>query len=211
MQVEEVDTADSPGNPFPPSLAMHVRQRRWELSERLRQQSFPDPCVLEIGCGHGHYLNAYAENHPGHFCIGVDRMKKRLEKANRKKDLRRLQNLLFYRAEAVEFLQCLPPIATFRRIFVLFADPWPKKRHWKNRLLQDSHLGLLATVSRPGATLHFRTDDASYFSWVQENIARHPRWQAESTLTWPFECATIFQSYTQQYHSLSAVLQEGPP
>ncbi len=211
MPVEVMDNPDTEWKPYPPALAQKVLKRREELSEKLRQQSFPYPCVLEIGCGHGHYLTAYAESHPDQFCVGVDRMKKRWEKAERKKELRRLQNLCFYRAEAVEFLQCLPPVATFCRIFVLFADPWPKKRHWKNRLLQESHLGLLAGVSHPGATLHFRTDDWSYFTWVRNNIAQHPRWQEDPSLGWPFECVTIFQSYTEQYYSLSAILRGDAP
>ena len=83
--------------------------RRKELTDSSRRL-FSDGItrVLEIGCGHGHYLSDYASAHPEEHCIGIDLLNRRVEKADRKKEKRELSKLQFLKAEAVEFLETLP-------------------------------------------------------------------------------------------------------
>ncbi|MBQ8445047.1 MAG: methyltransferase domain-containing protein, partial [Opitutales bacterium] len=64
--------------------------------------------TLEIGCGHGHFLAAYAQAFPQEFCLGLDLISKRIERANRKRELAGLTNLAFFKAEATERLLALP-------------------------------------------------------------------------------------------------------
>ena len=85
--------------------------------------------VFEIGCGNGHFLNAYAAAHPDQLCLGVDLRQERIAKALRKRDRAGLRNLHFLRCEAHDFLRELPANAQLLDIYILFPDPWPKKRH----------------------------------------------------------------------------------
>ena len=57
----------------------------------------------EIGCGHGHFLNAFAAAHPARLCLGIDIARDRIARATRKRDRSRLTNLHFFHADAQDF------------------------------------------------------------------------------------------------------------
>jgi tRNA (guanine-N7-)-methyltransferase len=89
-------------------------------------------------------------------------------------------------------------------VFVLFPDPWPKKRHTKNRILQAALLDALATRMEPGGCLHFRTDHADTFAWGMAVIAGHADWEIRDDAEWPFEAPSYFQELLGDYQSLTA-------
>ncbi len=186
--------------------------RREERVTALRDElarMFPDPVeiVLELGCGHGHYLTAYAEANPRVPCLGLDLVTKRISKANAKKDKRGLDQLTFLKAEAREFMMALPAHIRLERCFILFPDPWPKKRHSKNRLIQNQLLDSLGEHSRNGTLLHLRTDDENHFAWGMETIASHPAWEIDDEQEWPFENPSFFQDLFSSHQSLTAVFR----
>lgn len=163
--------------------------------------------TLEIGCGHGHFLTAYAAAHPGEFCVGLDIIQDRLTRAARKTERLGLSNVGWVRASAEDFLDLLPSgVRLGPRLFILFPDPWPKRRHWKNRLIQSAFLTELARRSEPGAQLAFRTDHAPYFEVAAAMFAGHPDWipAADQVAAWPFEETTVFQARAPAYQSLLA-------
>ena len=163
------------------------------------------PHVLEIGCGHGHFLSDFAEAHPEESCIGIDLISRRVARAGNKKDKRELIKLTFLKAQATEFLETLPENAQFRLIFILFPDPWPKKRHFRRRLIQPESLDLLAKHSQAGARLCFRTDHKGYFEWAVEHMRAHALWYIDDTEPWPYEAGSYFQSLMTDYLSFVAV------
>lgn len=189
----------------PEAFQAMVRLRMEALQARLGEVFFQrGPVVLEFGSGHGHFLTSYATAHPGHLCVGIDIMSDRVRRAVRKQERAGLENLLFLRAEGREFLACLPAGARFQRVFVLFPDPWPKKRHHKNRLLSAPFFDDLARWSAPGAQLFFRTDFAPYFNEVRESLRAHPLWKLEEGAEWPFDEPTVFQQRAEGFSSLVA-------
>ncbi len=173
------------------------------LADTLRAKPRAE-LTLEIGCGHGHYLTAYAAAHPESFCIGIDLLKDRIARASRKRDRAKLANLLFLEAEAREFLDSLPATAELADIFILFPDPWPKRRHHKNRIIQPEFLSALAAKARPGTRLCFRTDYAPYYTDAYATVAAHSDWKLDAAAPWPFELETVFQSRADSYQSLVA-------
>jgi tRNA (guanine-N7-)-methyltransferase len=160
--------------------------------------------VLEIGCGNGHFLNAYAPTHPHELCIGVDLRQERIVKALRKRDRAGLRNLHFIRCEARDFLRELPVASQLLDIYMLFPDPWPKKRHHKHRLLTTEFLDELTARVGQGTHLYFRTDYRPYYDEALEVIAKHAAWRMLPPSPFPFEHQTIFQSRAAVFHSLSA-------
>ncbi len=167
------------------------------------------PIVLEIGCGNGHFLTAYGAAHLDEQCVGVDLRLDRIDKALRKCVRAKLDNVFFLRCEVRDFLLVLPPEVRLRDIYVLFPDPWPKKRHHKNRLLTTAFLDELAVRARPGARLVFRTDFKPYFDEVVDTFSRHQRWRLRPTEAAPFEHPTVFQSRASVFHTLTAVFAPG--
>lgn len=189
-----------PAASVPIDLYDSIRQQRLAA---LRADFFPllpegRPITLELGCGHGHYLNAYAAARPDEFCVGIDLIEDRIERARRKATRAKLDNLLFVQAEAALFIAALAelrPVPTLARVFVLFSDPWPKRRHWKNRVVQAELLDSLAPLTRPGAALNFRTDHPDYFAYAGEVVVAHPQWRlaAPEEAPWPFEHVSVFE------------------
>lgn len=183
------------------------RVRQQELRERYKDV-LPElrGGLLEIGCGHGHWLTAYAEQHPEQFCVGVDLINRRIQKSTTKADKRALHNIRFIKAEAIEWLEVVPDGIGIDRVMVLFPDPWPKKRHHRRRLIQAEFLQLLAGKMAPAGQLFFRTDHEPYFDWAREVIHEHPQWNLDSEFHWPLEQSTYFQEIMGAHQSLCATV-----
>lgn len=188
---------------------LDARKRRVEILREDLQACLPADreIVLEVGCGHGHFLTAYAAAHEDRFCLGIDLVSKRIRKACAKAEKQGLAHLRFFKAEVTEILDAWPVACPIRTLFVLYPDPWPKKRHEKNRILRPLVLDRLAGICEAGACLHFRTDDAGNYEWVREVLTAHPRWRIRSDLPWPFENPTYFQELLGIHESLSASLE----
>ena len=196
--------------PIEEAHAIHA-QRVTALREALTRVPLDHPALtLEIGCGHGHFMAAYAAAHPDEHCIAIDIIKERLERAGRKTSRLGLQNVTWLRAAAEDLLEALPAETRFtRNILVLFPDPWPKRRHWKNRLIQPAFLSRLAGFCAPGARLCFRTDHGDYFAAAQQVVADHPDWWIVSAAPWPFEQQTVFEAKARSHQSLVAEHAKG--
>ncbi len=168
---------------------------------------YPSPVsiILELGCGHGHFLAAYATEHPDQQCLGVDLVSHRIQLAHRKQKRLKLTKTAFLKADAAETLAALPDHVRLAGIFILFPDPWPKTRHHRRRLLQTDLLDALAARAEPGAWLAIRTDDAMFFDWAQAQINNHPSWHLAPDMPFPFEHPTYFQGIKGPFQSLMAV------
>jgi tRNA (guanine-N7-)-methyltransferase len=94
-------------------------------------------------------------------------------------------NIRLYTHDARDVIAALPD-ASLSRVFLLFPDPWPKKRHHKRRFVQMEMLDQLARVMRKGAEFRFATDDAGYRVWTLERLSAHPAftWLARSPGDW---------------------------
>lgn len=188
-----------------------VAQRRGDLRTVLAELlAGKAEIVLEIGSGHGHFLNAYAAKHPDRFCLGIDIVPERIRRATKKRDRARLGNLAFVRAEAEEMLLELPSSVLVGDTFVLFPDPWPKRRHVKNRLIKPEFLSLLAQRTRPGGGLYLRTDHQPYFLEARSTVEAHADWRIDGESAWPFEHETVFQARAPSYSSLIARGRRAP-
>jgi tRNA (guanine-N7-)-methyltransferase len=137
-------------------------------------------------------------------------MRDRFERSKRKRNRARLDNLVFLRASAEDFLVALPEAVLLEDIFILFPDPWPKRRHHKNRLIRPAFLTDLANQTLPEARLHFRTDHLDYFRSAEITISEHRSWKIDPAAAWPFELETVFQSRAPAYESLTAVRTQIP-
>jgi len=195
-----------PSPTTPPDIASRDIARQADLSALLATM-YPEPVslVYELGCGHGHLLSAYATAHPSTQCLGVDLVTKRIDRALRKQSRLGLKNLAFLKANAIAVLAALPEHVKLAGIFVLFPDPWPKKRHHRRRLLQTELLDALAARALSDAWLAVRSDEPSYFDWVSEQINTHPSWRLTPQKEWAFEHITVFQEMQGAHQSLMAV------
>lgn len=194
-----------------PEVLEKILKRRLEVSKLLEEklEAFPN-MTLEIGCGHGHFLTAYAQTYTDEMCVGIDVNRGRIFKARKKADRAKVNNLLFLECDSMEFLELLPPSVLIRKTWILYPDPWPKKRHYKNRIIQQPFLEKLSRQSAAGARIYLRSDYKPYLQWSEELIDASPDWRLVDDLEWPQITTTVFQELTNHhFHSLVATLK--PP
>ena len=160
--------------------------------------------LFEAGCGHGHWLTRYAEQHAEQTCVGIDLISGRVRKAMQKRDKRELGNLHFFKAELTEFLEVLPDSIRFDKTVMLFPDPWPKARHHRRRMIQSQFLDILAERTELGGWFYFRSDDTSYCEWTVEHLKAHPNWKIDTAAPWLHETETYFQERMESYQSIVA-------
>lgn len=176
-----------------------VQQRKIKLQSYLSTifQDNHHSCILEIGCGHGDFLVAYAQQFPHSQCLGIDILGGRIQSAQKKANRLNINNTLhFLKAEAIEVLECLPSYTKLENIFILFPDPWPKRKHFERRILQADFLERLRPKMQPQAKIFFRTDHTEYFSWALEGLKKLPQWSVSENAPWPIEVVTRFQLIT---------------
>src|SRR5438270_3462929 len=140
---------------------------------------------LEIGFGGAEHLIAQAQAHPHTGFIGCEPFVNGMAKALVAIDELGLANIRLHHGDAVELLAWLPPHG-LTRVDLLYPDPWPKRRHWKRRFVQQAHLEQVARVLRPGGEFRFATDMADYAAWTLLQVLRLPHfvWTAERADDW---------------------------
>jgi tRNA (guanine-N7-)-methyltransferase len=140
---------------------------------------------LEIGFGGGEHLAAQARAHPDIGFIGCEPFVNGVAKLLSVIDRERLGNIRIWDRDATELIPLLPP-ASIDRAYLLYPDPWPKRRQRKRRFLSDETLEALARVLRLGAELRFATDIDDYAGWALARVLRsaHFIWTAERLDEW---------------------------
>jgi tRNA (guanine-N7-)-methyltransferase len=135
------------------------------------------PVELELGAGDGSFLLRYSALHPERNFLGVERLLGRLRKIDRKGRRLGLTNLRALRLEAAYVLEWMIQPASLSALHVYFPDPWPKRRHWRRRLINERFTCLAARALQPGGRFYVRTDDASYFEQMLEVGNAQPLFQ----------------------------------
>jgi tRNA (guanine-N7-)-methyltransferase len=146
-------------------------------SERLDPAALfapPRPRVwLEIGFGGGEHLAWQAARQPEVGLLGCEVFANGIATLLRALEAERLDNVRLHTEDARLLLRSLPD-ASLERAFLLFPDPWPKRRHAPRRFVQPETLAELARVLRDGAELRLASDDPKMQAWMLGHLADHP-------------------------------------
>ena len=140
---------------------------------------------LEIGFGGAEHLVWQAKHNPGVTLIGCEPFEDGVMKVLGAIESDKFTNIAVHMGDARDVLRWLPD-ASIARGFILFPDPWPKKKHQKRRLVNSQTLALLARVMKPGAELRFGTDIGDYARSALEAFAHERRfkWLADRPTDW---------------------------
>jgi len=146
---------------------------------------FPVPVTdiaLEIGFGGGESMIVQARERPRTGFLGVEPFVNGMAKALAGIESGDLHNIRLHFADAVSLIAWLPQ-ASLARIDLIHPDPWPKRRHWKRRFVQDEMVPRLARILRPGGEFRFVTDVADYAAWILLRLLRSAEFE------WTAQCA----------------------
>jgi tRNA (guanine-N7-)-methyltransferase len=139
------------------------------------------PLEVELGSGDGTFIAQYAQRRPDCNFLAVERLLGRLRKIDRKGLRAGLANLRLLRIEASYLLEYLLPPESVHALHVYFPDPWPKRKHRKNRLVNRRFTELAAQALRSGGTVYLRTDDQDYFAQMTAVFAANSQFLAVET------------------------------
>lgn len=131
----------------------------------------PRAVWLEIGFGNGMHLAAQAAAQPGIAMIGCEPFRNGVAGMLDFIDRQALRNVRIYPGDARLLLAALPD-AALETIFVLFADPWPKKRHADRRFVQAESLRAMARVLQRGGRLRLASDDPVLQEWTSAQMSQ---------------------------------------
>ncbi len=146
---------------------------------------FPDAVsgiVLEIGFGGGESMIAQAREQPRTGFIGVEPYVNGIAKALAAIEDQGLRTIRLHFDDAASLIEWLPE-ASLMRIDLIHPDPWPKRRHWKRRFVQDEMMERLARILHPGGEFRFVTDVADYAAWTLLRLLRSEKFE------WIAQCA----------------------
>jgi tRNA (guanine-N7-)-methyltransferase len=172
---------------------------------------FPLPVAdiaLEIGFGGGESMVAQACERPDTGVLGVEPFVNGMTKALAAIESKGLNNIRLHFEDATSLVAWLPD-TSLCRIELIHPDPWPKRRHWKRRFIQDEMVAQFGRILRPGGEFRFVTDVADYASWTLVRLLRSAafEWTARTADDW----RQAWPGFTRtRYHTKAAREQRAP-
>ena len=137
----------------------------------------PTTISLEIGFGGGEHLIAWARKAPREGFLGAEPFVNGMAKMLAHIDDTGVTNIRLFAGDARRLVEALTD-ASLARVFILFPDPWPKKRHHKRRYVQHDTLREIARVLVDGGLLRIASDIPAYIDWTLSHIATHSEFLA---------------------------------
>ena len=131
------------------------------------------PVYVEIGSGKGEFISQYPILHPHSNFLGFEVRDKRVRNILKKLDPDRHPNVRLVELLVDHRITESLPRESIHGIFIQHPDPWPKKRHFKRRLIQPAFLDAMASILVPGAFVQISTDHVEYANWIAEEFLRN--------------------------------------
>lgn len=143
-----------------------------DLKGKWNEQVFKNaqPLVLELACGKGDYTIALAQRYPQKNFIGVDSKGARIFTGAKTAIEQKLSNVAFLRLRIENILNFFSE-GEVSEIWITFPDPFPRKGDAKRRLTAPGFLERYRKICKPGAIVHFKTDDLPLFHFTRDSIA----------------------------------------
>lgn len=142
------------------------------------------PVWLEVGFGGGEHMVHQAKTYPDVGIIGCEPYINGVAMLLGKIREAGVSNVAIHPGDARDMFDVLPE-QSIDKAFLLYPDPWPKKRHHRRRFVTQEHLEPLAKVLKPGAIFRVATDIEDYVRQTMEEVPKAGfEWLAESADDW---------------------------
>jgi len=149
-------------------IDLNMVQVPFEPASIFRREA---PLHLEIGSGKGRFSVEFALAHPEVNYLSVERAPKYHAILAERVARRKVENIRLLRTTAEDLIFRLLPPESVDAMYVLFPDPWPKKRHHKRRLINARNLQRFREILRPGARLLIKSDHPDYAELIADLLA----------------------------------------
>jgi tRNA (guanine-N7-)-methyltransferase len=150
-------------------IAIHSLTHRLDVEKIFGRKA---PLHVDLGCGDGSFLCAMAQRMPGKNFLGIERLLNRVRTSARKAAA--LDNVRLLRIESSYAVHYLLPAESVETFYLLFPDPWPKRRHHARRIVTPDFLTSLHAALQQNGSFYVATDDVDYFGKIQEIAESNP-------------------------------------
>lgn len=133
------------------------------------------PLHVDLGCGDGSFLCEMAQQFPKRNFLGIERLTKRVEKVRRKSE--KIENARVLGADTLFAVRYLLPESSVEAFYLLFPDPWPKRRHQFRRIFTCDFLDAIAVALEQHGLLRVATDQLDYFHQIERLSRAHLQFQ----------------------------------
>lgn len=147
--------------------------------ERFKKESKGKKVILEIGFGGGEHLVYQAMENPDALLIGCEVYLNSFVVCLQSAHKENLSNIRFYNNDSRYLLEHLPP-KSIDKVFILFPDPWPKKKQFKRRIVNQQLLDMLHPLLKDKAVIRLGTDIDSYFESMLEVFSSDKRFKLQT-------------------------------
>jgi tRNA (guanine-N7-)-methyltransferase len=120
------------------------------------------PIVIDIGFGMGQEMINYASTHHEINILGIEVYKPAIGSVLREINTKELKNLRLVVGDALTVVKDFVPSNSIKEFHIYFPDPWPKKRHYKRRLIDNEFSKILIDKLNHGGFLRSATDNSDY-------------------------------------------------
>ena len=135
------------------------------------------PLHVDLGCGEGSFLCALAQRMPDKDFIGIERLSRRLRSAAHK--TAGLSNVRLFQIESSYAVCYLLPAESVETFYLLFPDPWPKRRHHQRRIVTPEFLNSVRAALKDNGLIYIATDHFEYFEHINAIAESTPGFAAE--------------------------------
>jgi len=158
--------------PYVIELLPELRIARLDLAELFGRSA---PLHVDLGCGDGSFLCEMAQQFATRNFLGIERLTKRVEKVRHKAE--KIENVRVLRADSLFAVRYLLPESSVETFYLLFPDPWPKRRHQLRRIFTRDFLDAIAIALQQYGVLRVATDQLDYFQQVERLSQAHLQFQ----------------------------------
>lgn len=133
------------------------------------------PLDVDLGCGNGELICELARQKPERNFLGIEKLPSRVAKVCRKAAA--FENVRVLKVESSYAVRYLLPENSVDRFFLLFPDPWPKRRHHRRRVVQADFLDSVYGKLAAAGLFHIATDQGDYFTQIERLAADDSRFE----------------------------------
>jgi tRNA (guanine-N7-)-methyltransferase len=153
-------------------LVSELQVGRLDVAELFGRSA---PLHVDLGCGDGSFICEIAQQLSNSNFLGIERLTKRVEKVRRQAE--KIENVRVLRADTLFAVRYLLPESSVETFYLLFPDPWPKRRHQFRRIFTRDFLDAIAAAMEKHGVLRVATDHLDYFFQIERLSRAHLQFQ----------------------------------
>jgi tRNA (guanine-N7-)-methyltransferase len=155
------------------------------------------PIEVDLGCGDGSFLVEIAAASPARNFLGIERLPGRIRSTNRKITERGLTNARVLLVETSYAVGRMLPASSVTQFYLMFPDPWPKRRHWRRRVVTEDFFASIHRALLPRGLLRIATDQVDYFREIERLASESTQFVTERDPEPPRARSTFEKRFSQ--------------